>query len=282
MNNCDYSIFDYWGCCNSIDLSHYATDSDIDKLWDALEDISISGYDDTEIWDALNEHVDNDNIHVTDAEKERWNNISALTAQIEALQGAIVGLADRVSTLEGIMAQKADSSAITEIWDALSECCSGTPVPPEPPTPTGTTKKFVITVSGGSNIEADCDSDTYLDSTQTKQDSSTFMRYLTAEIGDCITEIGDGVFQGCFNMTSITVPSGVTDIHNYAFSTTHVEAPVTHLDVFIYATVPPTLHDDGEPQFGYFPEDCTIYVPSGSLTAYKTAWNMYSGIIQSM
>ncbi len=246
MNNCDYNIYDYWGCCNSIDLSHYATDSDIDKLWDALEAISISG--------------------------ECECDLTEIEAQLSAIQASIISLADRVSTLEGIMAQKADSSALTEIWDALSECCSGTPTPPEPPTPTGTTKKFVITVSGGSNIEADCDTDYYLDSTQTKQDSSTFMRYLTAEIGDCITEIGDGVFQGCFNMTSITVPSGVTDIHNYAFSTTHVEAPVTHLDIYIYATIPPTLHDDGEPQFGYFPEDCTIYVPSGSLTAYQSAW----------
>ena len=246
-------VFDFWSsCCSHYDqdMTNYVTK---DELEEAISGISGSSYDDTEI-----------------------------RSQIEALQGAIVSLTDRVSTLEGIVAQKANSSALTAIWDAISECCSGSPVPPEPPTPTGTTKKFVITVSGGSNIEADCDSDYYLDATQTKQDSSTFMRYLTAEIGDCITEIGNGVFLNCFNMESITVPSGVTDIHNYAFATSYVDVPVKHLDLYIYATVPPTLHDDDEAFYGYFPADCTIYVPAESLTAYRTAWSEVADKIQAI
>ena len=231
------------------DLTKYVTFEELNEI---ISGISGSSYDDSEI-----------------------------RSQLQTLQGTIVSLADRITTLEGLVAQKADASALTAIWDAIEECCSGdTPTPPTPDT--GTTKKFVITVSGGSNIEADCDSDTYLDSTQTKQDSSTFMRYLTAEIGDCITEIGNGVFQHCFNLTSVTLPSTVEVIHNYAFSTTHVEFTAKHLDVYIHAVTPPTLNDDNAGFNGFFPDDCTIYVPAESLTAYRTAWNMYSGIIQSM
>lgn len=256
MDRYDYQrdcMFDFWGsCCSSTtpDLSKYVTFDELDEI---ISGISGASYDDSEI-----------------------------RSQIQALQDAFVSLADRVSTLEGLVAKKADNSALTAIWDAIEECCSGSPVPPTPPTPTGTTKKFVITVSGGSNIEADCDTDYYLDSTQTKQDSSTFMRYLTAEIGDCITEIGNGVFLNCFNMESITVPSGVTDIHNYAFATSYVDMPITHLDLYIYATVPPTLHDDDEAFYGYFPADCTIYVPSASVDAYKAAWTNVANKIQAI
>lgn len=87
MNNCDYDIMNYWGCCQSIDLSHYATNDDIEKLWDALEDIAISG--------------------------ECECDLTEVEAQIQALQGAIVSIDDTLPL-------KADLSALTATNDRVT------------------------------------------------------------------------------------------------------------------------------------------------------------------
>jgi hypothetical protein len=96
---------------------------------------------------------------------------------------------------------------------------------------------------------------------------------LSAEVGDCITSIGEMAFNQCYNITAITVGSGVTTIGNFAFGGCEELQGIT-----INATVPPSL--------GFLPfdntNDCAIYVPSGSVNAYKSAWTDVSSRIQAI
>ena len=251
MKYCKENIYNYWSCCPSINLSNYVTEEELEE--------KISG---------ITGGCDCD----------------AITRQIEALQGAIVSIGDRITILENKMAQKADLSAITEIWDAIAEISGDTPTPTPTPTPdTGetTTKKLVVTVLNKDNYELDCDADDYLDSTQTKPDND-YLSYLTAEVGDCITEIGDNAFQYCRNLTAVTLPSTIEVIHNYAFTTEIYGETANHLDIYINAVTPPTLDQDNVGADSFFASDCTIYVPAASVNAYKTAWPTYADKIEAM
>ena len=113
-------------------------------------------------------------------------------------------------------------------------------------------------------------------------------------IPDGVTSIGTYAFEYCYALTSITIPDGVTSIGNYAFrscySLTRITVPddVTTIgsnstfagcygmaEYHILPTTPPTV---GASTFNNIPSDCIIYVPSASLTTYKTAsqWSNYA------
>ena len=89
-------------------------------------------------------------------------------------------------------------------------------------------------------------------------------------IGNSVTSIGDWAFAGCDGLTSVTIPNSVTSIGEAAFGSCSSLTSVT-----IEAETPPTL---GEYAF----DGCPIYVPCGTLDAYKTAWSNYTSQIQYM
>lgn len=91
-------------------------------------------------------------------------------------------------------------------------------------------------------------------------------------IGDGVTSIGEGAFETCNSLTSVTMPSGVTIIYNRAF---YQCASLTSITV--NAVTPPSLI--GNLVFEST-NNCPIYVPSASLTAYQTAWPQYASRIQ--
>lgn len=86
------------------------------------------------------------------------------------------------------------------------------------------------------------------------------------EIGSGVTSIGNNAFQSCFSISSITIPEGVTSIENNAFKGCYGIA-----EYHLKPTIPPSL--SGTNAFNNIPSDCIIYVPQGSLEAYKTATN---------
>ena len=89
-------------------------------------------------------------------------------------------------------------------------------------------------------------------------------------IPNSVTSIDTDAFVGCTGLTSVTIPNSVTTIGEYAFDEC---SSVT--SVIVQATTPPTL---GRNAFDTNASGRKIYVPSGSVTAYKSAtnWSNYA------
>ena len=95
---------------------------------------------------------------------------------------------------------------------------------------------------------------------------------VTLSLGSKVKTIGTSTFINCSNLTSVTIPSSVTSIETNAFY------ECTSLTkVYCNPSTPPTL---GTNVFAYYKYgsgggtknlNCTFYVPSSSLSAYKTA-----------
>ena len=105
-------------------------------------------------------------------------------------------------------------------------------------------------------------------------------------ISNSVTSIGDYAFYYCTNATSVTIGSGIRNIYDKAFSNCAQLASIT-----ITATTPPTLgygSTGSGSGSGYSVFDntnnCPIYVPSNSVSAYKSAeeWSIYSSRIQAI
>lgn len=94
-------------------------------------------------------------------------------------------------------------------------------------------------------------------------------------IPDSVTTIGPDAFFNCIGLTSVTIGNGVTTINNAAFYGCSSLESVT-----IDAIVPPILESGNE--FNNT-NNCPIYVPSGSVSTYKTAegWRNYASRIVS-
>ena len=111
-----------------------------------------------------------------------------------------------------------------------------------------------------------------------------------------ITRISDTVFYGCNSLHSITIPSGVTSIGRnslsnlYSVTSITIPAQVTSIgdsafynnysaeEYHFLPTNPPTL---GSSAFSGIVSGTKIYVPSASLSDYKTAanWSSYASYI---
>ena len=107
-------------------------------------------------------------------------------------------------------------------------------------------------------------------------------------IPNSVTSIGYAAFYECSGLTSVTIPNSVTSIGEYAFfsctglTSVTIGNSVTSIgygafrdctgltSVTIEAETPPTLDESAFPY-------CSIYVPCGTLDAYKTAegWSKY-------
>ena len=90
-------------------------------------------------------------------------------------------------------------------------------------------------------------------------------------IPDGIESIAGDAFSNCSGLTSVTIPNSVTSIGGYAFAHCTGLASVT-----MEAETPPTL---GSFALDYT-NDCPIYVPCGTLDAYKSAWSGYADRIK--
>lgn len=102
------------------------------------------------------------------------------------------------------------------------------------------------------------------------------MNFQTIDIPEGVTSVS---FYKCANLVNVTIPSSVTEIVNAGF------LGCTSLDyIRMLPTTPPTLESYGNKQYNNFnnSNNCPIYVPAASLTAYQTApgWSNYASRIQ--
>ena len=161
------------------------------------------------------------------------------------------------------------SSETKIVYQYITSGCT-----PTPPTPIFN-GKFYAEYSDDTTYSAACDGNTTLTTGVTKAHSTSYSAMTYAVIGDCVTSIGDYAFYNFNSLTSITIPYGVTSIGQYAFMSCKSLTGIT-----VNATTPPTLGGQG----GWFDNtnNCPIYVPCESETAYKTApgWSDYESRIQ--
>ena len=113
-------------------------------------------------------------------------------------------------------------------------------------------------------------------------------------IGNSVTSIGWQAFCGCEQLTTVTIPESVRSIENQAFwlcsglTSVTIGNSVTWIgssafvgctgltSVTIEAETPPTLFENSALSNT---NNCPIYVPCGTLDAYKTAWTNYASRI---
>ena len=91
-------------------------------------------------------------------------------------------------------------------------------------------------------------------------------------IPNSVTSIGNNAFVDCKSLKSVTIPNSVTSIGDYAFST---RSALTSINVL---NKPPVAIDSDV--FTYY--DATLYVPQGSIEAYKAAdyWKNFENIVE--
>ena len=133
------------------------------------------------------------------------------------------------------------------------------------------TPSYKWSVNGG-QVSAECDA-----SSAITYGEVPLQGLYEVQIGDCVTSIDQYAFGDSTAITSITMGSGVTSIGAYAFMNSNNIQSIT-----IKATTPPSI---GELVFGMgggTSDNCPIYVPAQSVSAYQTAWSSYASRIQAI
>lgn len=89
---------------------------------------------------------------------------------------------------------------------------------------------------------------------------------LNIVIPDQIALIGNQAFQTCQSLSNVTIPNNVTSIGSNVFSDCRGLGFIKFKGL-----TPPTIRNSNA--FQGLPSDCVIYVPRGTLSAYKSATN---------
>lgn len=125
-------------------------------------------------------------------------------------------------------------------------------------------------VSSLNSVTIDYASNATLGSSQFTGSSMTSLT-----IGSHPTSIGDSMFRKCTKLRTLVIPSNISSISGYAFDGCSGLTSIT-----VESATPPTL---GSNVFNDT-NNCPIYVPSGSVNAYKAAssWSSYASRIQAI
>lgn len=99
-------------------------------------------------------------------------------------------------------------------------------------------------------------------------------KLVSITIPDSVESVGDFLFTACDNFTSVVFGSGIKSMGQNLFFQTPINS------VTVKSITPPSINNS----FNLTPSTMTIYVPSESLNAYKTAsgWSTYASQIQAI
>lgn len=99
----------------------------------------------------------------------------------------------------------------------------------------------------------------------------------TIDIPSNVTEIGSSAFVNCSSLKSMNIPSSVKSIGGSAF-----ENCTELTSIYMYSTEFLTIGFIGEEAFkGCNANNCTVYVPKGTLDAYsKSKFNYFKNIVE--
>jgi len=149
------------------------------------------------------------------------------------------------------------------------------------------------------NVDASNTEYSSVDGVLFSKDKKTLILYPTGKTGhydipNSVTYIQTWAFQSCTSLASVTIPNSVATIGNYAFADcidlTSVTIPnsVDHFgyqtfyncislnEIIIHAITPPYICCN-DILYGIDKTKCMLYVPAGSIDAYRSArgWNEY-------
>ena len=163
-----------------------------------------------------------------------------------------------------------DLNGVTEIRDYAFNSTSGFTSITIPPGVTTFGRYAFASVSTLNSVTIDYASNAIVGGYQFTGSSITSLT-----IGSHPTLIGQSMFQKCTKLRTLVIPSNISSINNYAFS-----GCTGLISITVESATPPTLG------YGVFDStnNCPIYVPSGSVDAYKAAskWSSYASRIQAI
>ena len=99
---------------------------------------------------------------------------------------------------------------------------------------------------------------------------------ISATIPDGVTSIGANYFADCTGLTSVTIGSGLTSMAKEVFMNCSALTSIT-----CKAITPPICSGDGSGVFSNVDKSIPLYVPAGSVDAYKAAegWKDFENIV---
>lgn len=154
------------------------------------------------------------------------------------------------------------------------------------------TIKFSANYSNGTSYSAVCDTTT-LTTADTKPTGYTVSSMISANVGNCVTNIGESAFYNCYNLTSVTIPESVVTIDYNAFRGCSSLSDITFTNsltnigngAFSYCygltdiTIPRSVNNIGSASFAGCQNLTGITVDSNN-TTYDSR-NNCNGIIQT-
>jgi hypothetical protein len=83
--------------------------------------------------------------------------------------------------------------------------------------------------------------------------------------------ICQSAFDCCEELTSITLPSSLVQIHDYAFNGCN-----NLKEIYCKSLTPPSINDS----YNNFHDDAVIYVPKGTREAYREASRLFDNVVE--
>lgn len=138
----------------------------------------------------------------------------------------------------------------------------------------GGNTKLSATYSNGQSYSKECDGNSTLMFSETKENGNNHTIMTSVVIGDCVTRTQNNVFAQCYSLTSVTIPNSVTSIGSWAFDNcsglTSVTLPtgLTSIEENTFSdtrltgiTIPNTVTNIGAWAFGYCKRINSITIP---------------------